>query len=152
MLSLFGMASVQCQYIGPAVQTLWDKSKMFGVRWKGRHFLPPVHTYIDFSGKCTECFATVPFLYKVQYELLRNSSLGKALTNEAASCFAAGKLKAITPSPNSLTLPGCVRQLQVLYGKSNPSPLEGRILLPVLNSHASDYDWRTTFIFFLSNP
>ena len=24
---------------------------MFGVRWKGRRFLPPFHRYLDFSGK-----------------------------------------------------------------------------------------------------
>jgi hypothetical protein len=26
---------------------------VFGVRWKGRRFLPPFHRYLDFSGKYT---------------------------------------------------------------------------------------------------
>jgi hypothetical protein len=62
------------------------------------------------------------------------AAIGKAPTSEVTSCF----VKAITPPLYSLSLAG-LRQATpgALTAKSNLSPLEGRIALPV----PTNYNW-----------
>jgi hypothetical protein len=91
--------------------------------------------------------ALCPFHYKVQYVLFTKlfpRTNGHALVKRLAAFVAGNVFESHHVTLNSLNLAG-LRQASLggLTAKSDISPPEGRIALPVLDNHASNCNWGT---------